>query len=363
MGIQLQAGMDFRLPQYRKEVFLRFYEWQIRHRSHPGGVYYVLPYAAKYLGWDVEQCAWAAFLNGNTQNPVTTLMLMDAGNRPQLAGAVLRFYAENYADLEWDTDRRHHKSHLKRAIVSYVQALDGGSQLDYWKNATKQAQTPWQGCWAAAKALHGMGRLSAWSYLEYLVILGVLPGLDADDLMLGDMDGSRSHRNGLLLLNGKESQMAWRINPRPQPISKRELSELEWCANTMLMEVRGRLYDHPFAHHVTRLTLESALCTYKSWHLPRRRYPGVYNDLLYNRLRRAEARFGHRFDLLWEARFESLPQRLRLEDNPNDPGAVAAKQNWYLETGQVINLDTEWPYFRNGFTDNVANGVYGTRKN
>ena len=37
----LRAGLDFRLPRYRREVFLRFYEFHLRHRAHPGCVYYL----------------------------------------------------------------------------------------------------------------------------------------------------------------------------------------------------------------------------------------------------------------------------------------------------------------------------------
>lgn len=31
-------------------------------------------------------------------------------------------------------------------------------------------------------------------------------------------------------------------------------------------------------------TLESALCTYKSWHRPNRRYVNVYSDMLHGRI-------------------------------------------------------------------------------
>src|SRR3546814_10744378 len=95
-----------------------------------------------------------------------------------------------------------------------------------------------------------------------------------------------------------------------------------------------RMPDHP---DVTRLTLESALCTYKSWHKPNRRYPNVYADMAYLRIRKAESRFGPRFGPLWSIRREALPSWARLESTPTDPGLDPRKQNHYLVTGQPEN--------------------------
>ncbi len=39
----LKGGMDFRHPQYRREVFLRFYEFHLKYRTHPGCVYFLFP--------------------------------------------------------------------------------------------------------------------------------------------------------------------------------------------------------------------------------------------------------------------------------------------------------------------------------
>lgn len=354
--MELQAGSDFREARYRPEVFLRFYTWTLKYRSHPGGVYYVLPYLADQLGWDAEQRAWCAFLNGNTQNPVTTLLLMSAGDRPDKAEAVVAFWRRHYANLLFDTDRRHQKSKLEEAVDGYVAAV-GDSQERFWQRA---ASGGWEGVWRAAYALPHMGRLSAWSYLEYLRILRVGGVPDADTLMLGDRSGSRSHRNGLCLVAGMDDWIWWDYNPGFGGHYDREvLKELEDRAAGLLYQARQRNPEHP---DVGYLTLESAFCTYKSWHRPNRRYPGVYNDLLYDRLRHAEARFGNRFGIIWDARRAALPEHLRLEDSPLDPGAVPAKQNWYRETGQPIMMARDWGCFENGFEKNVFNGAYGIRR-
>ena len=109
----------------------------------------------------------------------------------------------------------------------------------------------------------------------------------------------------------------------------------------LLAGARERFPSEP---DVGRLTMESALCTYKSWHKPNRRYPNVYADMMFNRIKKGEERFGKgRFDLLWETRQKDLPAPLRLEDNPADPGLSKEKQNHYRETGQIPMMWVDYP--------------------
>lgn len=354
----LSAGMDFRQRQYRREVFLRFYSFHLRYKSHPGGVYYALPHLANAYDWDDEQCAWAAWINGNTQNPVTTLLLMEASQHThRRAEDAIAFWNDNFTRLQWDTDRRHQKGVFAEATRGYLDITRrAGGQTAYWRHA---AEAGWDGCWKAARALPHLGRLSAWSYLEYLRLLG-LPIPDADTLYLADREGSRSHRNGLLFVLGRDDEMWWRLNPgHTGHYTSAAITALETEGAALIAEARTRNPGNP---DVGRLTLESALCTYKSWHLPRRRYPGVYNDLLHTRLITAEHRWGDRFGHIWDARRVHLPQYLRLEEIPTDPGCVPVKQNHYLETGQVIMMDRDWPCFRNDFAAAVRDGAYGLRK-
>ena len=356
-AIDLTVGMDFRNKSYRMEVFQRWYTHQLRYASHPGGVYYVLPYLAEKLNWDGEQCAWAAWINGNTQNPVMTLLLMQEGDRIEKSESVLAFYQQHYPNMNWDTDRRHQKARFEEATIQYRTLVTKGQQK-FWEGLAPQG---WAKCWEAALALPHMGRLSAWSYLEYVRELKVAAVPDADTLLLHDRDGSRSHRNGLCLVTGHDEWIWWRQNPDFNgEYSQDVIEELEDLGEDLLKEAKLRNPDNPAVGY---LTLESALCTYKSWHIPNRRYVGVYNDMLYNRLKKAEQAFGHRFDLIWEARKKHLPVWMRLEHNPLDPGCVPVKQNWYLNTGQVIGMSHDWPCFENDFEKNVKKGAYyGMRK-
>lgn len=356
---ELAEGMDFRRTELRREVFLRFYEWSVKYRSFPGGVHYLLPFMAQALELDTEGRYWLAWLNANTQNPVTSLLLLQAAPRVRDWQAAADFQQANYKMLDWDTDRRYHKARFPEAVERYASAVDCTCSLPQHRYF-REGGGDWTGWWERAFALPTMGRLSTWSYLEYLrILLGPSVVPDADTLLLEDIPGSRSHRNGLALVLGEE----WLIRdkqlgtaPSDAVYTPKTLEFLGHEASVLYSEAQQRA-----GAEANRLSLESALCTYKSWHKPNRRYPGVYNDMLYNRLVTAENRWGRRFDLLWDARAASLPDHLLLEKQPYDPGVHPAKQNWYLQTGQVINMSEDWTCFRNEFEQKVQRREFGRR--
>jgi hypothetical protein len=338
------GGRDWRLPENRRTAFTRFYSFHLQYRTHPGCVYFWLPAIAEAFDLDEDGLAWLVWLNGNTQNPVTTYLLLEAAPHPSDWELAIKFWNEAFTDLEWDTDRRHQKSRFDVATERWAQFFKDRAPAK-WHSV---GQLGWEDTWRYAMAHPYMGRLSAWSMLEYAQILfgaDVVP--DASSLLLGDESGSNSHRNGLATLAGHDA-VYWGPKDTPPDL----IPELEQLGESLLEEVPG----------ATRLTLESALCTWKSWHKPDRRYPNVYADMAYNRLRRAEARFGRRFDLLWDARAAALPEHLRLECTPTDPGLVPIKQNWYRNTGEVPMMGHDYPDMWSGFDAAVAAGTFGERE-
>lgn len=349
--------IDYRQPQYRRQVFLDFYEFHLKYASHPGGVYYLMPYLKEHYGWNDEEALWFAFLNGNTQNPITSLILHRYAPTPAHANDLITFYRANYDRLAFDTDRRYHKKSLEDALIGYL-ALVGPSQKTFWDNAAKRG---FKGVWAAATQIPTFGRLSAYSYSEYLRIMGI--DFDADDLMLEDRSGSISHRNGLCKVLGLD-QFDWhKSNPEFDGVYPKELiSALNETASSLLIETYQRSIGKHWQKDVSYFTLESALCTYKSWHRPNRRYPNVYNDMMMYRIQDAQAAWpDENLHVFWEARQSCLPDYLRLEDNPTDPGVVPVKQNHYRETGQVVMMNIDYPQYANDFNDKIRNGGFPPR--
>lgn len=350
----LRQGMDFRRPEYRRETFLRFYEFHLKYKSSPGCVYFVMPELAIRESWSLEQKLWFAFLNGNTQNPVTSWLIMR--RFPTLGGAsstqVQEWFNANWAKLQFDTDRRHHKRIFPLAVQKY-RALTRDDQEGLFAKlcASASEEKNFEACWAAKDRFYGFGRLSMFSYLEYVRIMG-LP-IRCNNLFLEDLEGSKSHRNGLCMVLGRDDLDWHDSNPGFPGYSKVVLAWLEEEAGALLGEATDRLSGAECSRDIGYFTLESALCAYKSWHRRNRRYPNVYCDLLHDRIRWAEQRWGEPLTQFWEIRKACLPAYLRLEDNPHDPGVCPRKQNHYLSTGQPIMMHREWPCFANDFNAEI----------
>jgi Alpha-glutamyl/putrescinyl thymine pyrophosphorylase clade 2 len=364
---ELTADMDFRKPEYRREVFLRFYEFHLKNRSHPGGVYFAMPWLAKHLKQTVEDKLWTAFINGCSQNIVTTSIIQK--RFPSIATLDLTelnnwwniFHSKFKAGSGWDSDRKYFKigkTGFPQCVESYKKQVDKfGSQEAMFMSVmnTSDVYQNFRNTWDFVRNnFLSFGRLSTFSYLEYLRIQGM--PLDCDSLFLRDISGSKSHRNGLCKVLGRDDLDWYDVkdshNPDFEGYSEEVLSWLEEEGALLLDEAKARI-KHP---DVSYFTLESTLCCCKSWYRPNRRYPNVYMDMMYNRIKYAESEWGPEVGkMFWQMRKECLPKNLRLEDNPADPGLCKEKQNVFRLTGKVIMMDKDWSVFKNPFNDMVDN--------
>lgn len=350
--MDLKPGLDFRLPQYRRKVFMDFYEFHLKYGTHPGCVYFLMPYFYQRYDWGAEERLWYAFINGNTQNPVmSSIIFFRFPNFKNLdVNDMKSWFDDNWANLQWDTDRRYQKKDFIKSVEKYRRDTDG-EQLAYFKDLLQGNEYEnFEKAWSLVrKEFLGFGRLAAFSYLEYLRIMGV--PLDCNNLFLEDMSGSESHRNGLAIVLGRDDLDFHHEKPEYGP------GQLQWLkdeAERLLEETKERFKDEPFYEDVSYFTLESIFCTYKSWHRRSRRYPNVYADMLHDRIKWAEQRWPNEFfEPFWDARREKLPEYLRQEDNPCDPGLVAVKQNHYLETGEPIMMSKDFPVYDNEFDRSI----------
>jgi len=326
------SGLDLRLPALRREVFLRVWEFNTRHRIHPGCVHFLIPALRDTYGWDDESFLWFLFINGQTQNPAMTLLIHTQFPTPADAPAAAQYVHDNYKRLDWDMDRRYQKAKFGEAVGFYLNEVRRwGSQRAFL------TRDSWDELWEVIGEIPGMGRLAIWSYLEYLYI-GQVHDYDAPSLMLNRTHGSKSHRNGLCIVTGNEVYDHHKSNPNWDGRYSPELIEyLHSEGELLLSEARSRMENN---REVGRLTLESTLCTYKSFWRVNRRYPGVYADMLYDRIRKAQSRFPEfDFGSLWSARAAYLPEYLRAETylSPDVPTAVSReKQNHYRLTGRFL---------------------------
>lgn len=348
----LSKHSDFRHPDFREEVFMRFYEFHLKYASHPGCVYYLMPYFCDEYELDDEQKLWVAYLNGVTQNMCTTYIIWK--NFPFHNAVDLLemedWHSENWRKLDYDTDRRYQKGHLVKMVKNYLE-LVGESQVSYF-NRFETFEETWDEVY---NNFFMYGRLSTFSYLEYLRIMG--RDIEPDHLFLDDYSGSMSHRNGLLKVIGRDDLDQHKSNALWNGKDKLHTPDvIEGCKDLgewLLNRASIRFANRSFIKDVNYFTLESTLCTYKSWYRKNRRYPNVYNDMFCQRIIKAEKNWGKCFDFFWNVRRKHLPKYLRLEDNPYDPGLKPIKQNYFRETGKVLMMDKEFGCFENSFFDDI----------
>jgi hypothetical protein len=302
---------DYRLKQNRMTYFSALYGCHLRHRVHPGLVYFYLPGLVERMRLCDEDALWLAFLNGVTQNPITTLrMFRELSSCPRPGQDISSFEAwfnENWTTLSFDTDRQKNKRLTLDAVRSYAAlAEEAGSQKALY------AGVSYATAWATAEKVVSFGRLSAFSYLEYVNLLGFGPA--SDSLFFEDLTGSRSHRNGMFFLHGYD-HLVW-DKRQPNGCSGR-YQDLPALAGQMTLRSDAFLRDfaarHPDLTGVGYNTYESALCAFKNSFFGRR-YAGVYADMGWDRVEwyreRGLAELTAPFEQMRE---EHLPDWLRIE--------------------------------------------------
>jgi len=313
-------------------------------------VYYVIPYLIKELNLSKEESYWLCFINGCSQNIVTSFIIFKNFNNLQKLNLfeLKEFFYYNYGLFGWDTDRRYFKNSFIQCIENYLTLLNGRTQEEYFNEicSSTNAQENFHDLWEIVnKDFLYFGRLTAFSYIEYLNIIGL--NVECNDLFLEDIKGSKSHRNGLCKVLGRDD-LDW-TKSNPVIYSPEIISWLNTEAALLLQEAQQYI-KAPFVNY---FTLETTLCCYKSWHRINRRYPNVYNDMFFDRIKQAEKKWNKSLDIFYKARQEYLPPFLRCEDNPVKLKLCKQKQNHYRLTGEVIMMENEYKHYANNFNINT----------
>lgn len=301
---------DYRLKENREEYFTKMYKANLEHRVMPGCVYLVLPELAKKGLWSNEDKLWAAAVNGNTQNPITTLRILK--RFPELpknsveCSEVEQWFNENWDTLAFDVDRRYAKKLFPEFVKSYARmSYEAGSQE---KILTGTFSELWE---RVNKNFVGFGRLSSFSYLEYVHLLGF--GADCDRMFFEDKSGSKSHRNGMLFLIGRDD-MVW--DKRQENSHNGNYDNFRAMCSWLESRASGYLHDlYPTFNHKDMgfFTLESNLCSFKNSFFSRR-YMGVYSDMFLDRIKWYDDRgFSDLTKVFKQIREDKLPEWLREE--------------------------------------------------
>lgn len=322
---------DYRKIENRYRYFDKLYELNLTHGIMPGLVYLYMPALADTNNWGDDDKLWFAFINGMTQNPITSFRIMQKLPEVPPAGAALTGFKE-WFDSEWetlqfDTDRRYQKKDTVQAIKTYARLVaDHGGQVNMLTNK------PYQELWSLVRnQYHSFGRLSSFSYLEYVYLNGF--GADCDDLLFNDKSGSKSHRNGMMFFMGRDD-MVWDKRLDNGFDGKYESFDkmCSWLDKKSCDIISNFKRNNPSVKNVNNFTLESNLCTFKN-HFFGHRYPGVYADMAWERILWADSRGLQDVTRVFKDIRTKLPEWLRDECVNGEKLTIKQKAKIFPDSG------------------------------
>jgi hypothetical protein len=322
-------GHDFRELSQRKEGFLQFYAASVACGDCDPALW-LMRYLNERYEYSIEERLWFAWLY-HTYNLPTAFVYKNEFPDEELA-SVERFTQwnnENYARLRYQTDTKWSKGHLPAMYESYSNWVGEAAQEERFSELCQgEPEENFNRLWSIVKGeWYKFGRYTAYFYLQTIKhTCGV--NIDCPTLFLNDFDGSKSHRNGLILAAGKDD---W-VN---QKLSVGEYQWLEGYGAELLSEVRKRWPS--YASHFDNFSMETALCAYKKlWRVKRGRYVGYYLDRQSEEITKAENDGWHgiEWNVIWQAREEVIGAELA----PRYAKEDKAKMELFLSQGTIHYL-------------------------
>jgi len=326
--------MDYRLKENRREAFIRWYAWSLKYDDCDPAVW-MTNYVNERYEHNDEQKLWLCWLYGNTYYLPTAWILMNEFPDYELATVdrMTQWNSANYQRLRYQTDTKWNKGHLPTMFESYQKFIGDRSQREriesYYEGDPKRN---FDALWAVLKGnLHKFGRYSTWFYMQHLhhtASVDIVP----TSLMLDDYDGSRSHRNGLLLAIGKDDDY-------DRKLTGAEYATLESISNGIIDEMVERFPD--LKSQINFFTMETCLCSFKKIFREKHgRYLGYYIDRQSDEIKKVsdDGWYGIDWDVLWQSREETLDIRLATTRNPIDKEAM----KYFINTGRIAKF--EWMF-------------------
>lgn len=325
--------MDYRLEQNRREAFIRWYAWSLKYDDCDPAVW-CTNYLHKRYEHNDEERIWFAWLYGNTYQLPTAWVLKNEFPDFELATVdrMEQWNTANYKRLRYQTDTKWNKGHLPAMFESYQKFIGNKTQretLESYYGSTEEEN--FDSLWKVIKSsLHKFGRYSTWFYLQHLRHTAGIR-VKPTSLMLDDYDGSRSHRNGLLLALGRDNDV-------DRKLTSSDYANLESQAYEILYETSARFPE--LVDQIDFFTMETCLCSYKKiFREHHGRYLGYYLDRQAEEIIKAEGDgwYGIDWDVLWQARNETIDLRL-----DHKQGIDKERFSSFIRTGKLENL--EWMF-------------------
>lgn len=303
----------------RKTDFIKWYAWSMQNGDCDPALW-MMNYLNKRYEHNDEERLWFAWLY-HTYNLPTAWVYKQEFPDEELA-SVERFTVwndENYKRLRYQTDTKWSKGHLPAMYASYHEWVGDKTQQESFDTLPEDPTDKFEALWKIVKSKwYKFGRYTAFFYLQTLKhTAGV--NLNCPTLFLSDYSGSKSHRNGLCYVAGKDD---W-VNEK---LSTDQYQWLEDFGAEVLEETQLIVPE------ADNFSMETALCSFKKlFRTKRGRYMGYYLDRQSEEIMKAEADGwnGIEWEVLWQARVEMLNGQIA----PRYAKEDKSKMSLYLEEG------------------------------
>lgn len=329
----------------RKEAFLAYYEAMLQAgelHQQLRLVDWAIEVDNLSLNDRIERKLWASFLWGATYNlPGLWTILNRYPRPPESIDEFKAWYDSIFDKMKFDTDCRYRKAKMVHCVRSYCQATAAKGQFRTISDLMNEdVFGNFERLWQFADSIKYFGRLANWNYVEAVAItMAKYWSIDSPDLMLEDISGSESNRNGVAWVIGREDLATHHGKTElKKGLSTSQMQYLVGSSQELWYEAQDRLAFT--AEGLTMLNFETALCWAKKMmsRTTHSRYLGWDSDRTYDELKYLEEHWPEvDVEPIWAARIALVPVTLRCETFPSAwPKGVNKKRMCsFFERGQL----------------------------
>lgn len=330
--------LDYRKKENRLDSFKKYWAFILATEDYDPA-YYTMNYLIDRYELNDEQVLWFCWLYGFIYNTCTAWIVMNEFPDYENADSdrLNNWENENYKDLIFEVDTRHKKGKIHIAFDYYRNTIGNRSQREFFDSICNSSDKKenFRNLWNTVIGWKLFGRYSAFFYLETLQKVAKLP-IECDSLMLRD-SGSKSHRNGLCYVLGKDEWDLHKKNPDFKGYTIEQFEYLESEADKIMVQMKE---EYPQLNDkIEYFTFETALCAYKGFYR-QRRYPGFYLDRDCKQIYQISQKNwnGIDWDVFWQCRKENLIPELCCE-NYGMYSTDKYKQKEFMKSGKMVNME------------------------
>jgi hypothetical protein len=327
--------IDFRKPENRRELYIRWFVWQYRNHDLDT-VIPLFKYIIDRQEYNYNQTQWLMFLYGNCYNGATSYAIWN--ELPDVENIDLEMLknwnSTNIKRLSYQNDCKWSKGFLDKMSESYIKMLGGKSPYDFFNQLCNSSDPKLNYEKVRSTIINNVYKMGRYSTFFYAQALKECCGLNIEPTSMQYGYETQSPTDGLCyILNKEELSSRIYINNGTQKIKQKVnytndiIKMFDQETDSIIIEIKNRFPDIK----VDYFTVETSLCSIKKLFRRREgRYPGYYLNRLMDDVRKIEKDFpGVDFDIVRDFYKECVPNGLKIVDQ----SVNKIRMNEFLDNG------------------------------